>query len=409
MSKLDYAKKRRALLALLSLGMALTFTYSTHAYLNASLMQQPSKRRKKKVTPKGPRVDYTKFSHTTHVGQQKLACDSCHKFPTKNWKDVRKNDAFEDVAEFPEHASCLNCHRQQFFARQRPAPAICSNCHVNVTPRNTARFLFPSLGDVAGSPQLKKDSRSEFVIGFPHDKHLDAVGVNLPNRKQSTVALVNVSWQEKSKQPAEPKSCPVCHQTYQPQGSSSDEYITKPPKNLDDAFWLKKGTFKTVPDSHKTCFTCHNAELGIEPAPANCNGCHKLSDQPHLSKRDFDPAVATAMGITDEKTLHLWSHRRSSGTFRHEGGDHPNVGCLSCHHVATMNLTDAKTLVVATRSCGGADGCHITATADEGGILNYEVDQKKQKAAFVCTKCHVSYGKDTLPASHVAAIPVAKK
>src|SRR5262245_23116563 len=53
------------------------------------------------------RVDYSRFSHTSHVTRQKLACDSCHKVPTKNWNQVRKGDAaFPDVAEFPEHQSC---------------------------------------------------------------------------------------------------------------------------------------------------------------------------------------------------------------------------------------------------------------------------------------------------------------
>src|SRR6185369_9131277 len=62
-------------------------------------------------------IDYTNFTHTTHVDKQKLACGSCHKFPTKNWKEVRKGDAaFPDVTEFPEHTACLNCHRPQFFA-----------------------------------------------------------------------------------------------------------------------------------------------------------------------------------------------------------------------------------------------------------------------------------------------------
>ncbi|HZI48971.1 MAG TPA: cytochrome c3 family protein, partial [Pyrinomonadaceae bacterium] len=92
--------------------------------------------------------DYSSFSHSTHVTKQKLACDSCHKVPTRNWKEIRKGDAaFPDVAEFPEHASCLNCHRQQFFARERPVPKICSNCHVKATPIETSRYTFPSLGE----------------------------------------------------------------------------------------------------------------------------------------------------------------------------------------------------------------------------------------------------------------------
>jgi hypothetical protein len=123
---------------------------------------------------KRSRIDYSQFLHRTHVNNEKLACDSCHKFPTANWKDVRQGDAaFPDVAEFPKHESCLDCHRGQFFARQRPAPAICSNCHVKVTPRDTARFLFPSLGDVSGSGKLERKSVTEFSINFPHEKHED--------------------------------------------------------------------------------------------------------------------------------------------------------------------------------------------------------------------------------------------
>src|ERR1044071_7483682 len=116
--------------------------------------------------PQTPRPDYSQFSHSTHVGKEKLACDSCHKFPTKNWKDVRKRDAaFQDVAEFPEHSSCLNCHRQQFFARERPQPRICSNCHVKATPVDTSRYAFPSLGEAFLST-AKAANFSEFRVFF---------------------------------------------------------------------------------------------------------------------------------------------------------------------------------------------------------------------------------------------------
>src|SRR2546428_12322814 len=117
---------------------------------------QKSRSQKRKVPPK-PKVDYTKFSHQTHVVTQKLVCNSCHKVPSKNWKEVRKGDAaFPDVTDFPEHASCLNCHREQFFARERPAPAICSNCHVNNSPKDTSRYLFPSLGAVNDPTQKRR-------------------------------------------------------------------------------------------------------------------------------------------------------------------------------------------------------------------------------------------------------------
>src|SRR4030095_1484224 len=139
-----------------------------------------------------PGPDYAQFSHTTHLTQEKLTCDSCHKFPTKNWNEVRKGEAaFPDVADFPEHSSCLNCHRAQFFARERPAPAICSNCHINVTPRDTARFVFPSLGDVSTAAGQRRDSPGEFIMNFPHDKHMDAVGQN-PRGRASNLRFATV-------------------------------------------------------------------------------------------------------------------------------------------------------------------------------------------------------------------------
>ena len=288
------------------------------------------------------------------------------------------------------------------FARERPAPSICSNCHVAVTPRDTARWLFPSLGDLA-DPQLKRrDFVSEFGVAFPHDKHNDVVGLN-SNRRP---AFIDASFQEKK--PTPPKSCPVCHETYQPQGKSSEEYVIKPPKTLGDAFWLKKGTFKTVPNSHTICFTCHNADSGIPPEPKNCEMCHKLV-APLALKVDFDPKLASQMGA-DKTMLDRWRRRISAGAFRHEGGAHPDLSCLDCHNAASsaFNTVDAKTLKVPVKSCGGADGCHITQTLDDGGPLNYEIDSRKKDPNFVCTKCHITFGKEPVPENHARAIPTPK-
>jgi hypothetical protein len=364
--------------------------------------RQRSRSQKRKVPPK-PRIDYTKFSHTTHAVTQKLACDTCHKVPSKNWKDVRKGDAaFADVTDFPEHSTCLNCHREQFFARERPAPKICSNCHIAVTPRDTARWLFPSLGDVTDPGLKRRDFISEFGVAFPHDKHIDVVGLN-PNSRPSFVSAL---FQDKK--PAPPKSCPVCHETYQPQGKSSEEYVIKPPKTLGDAFWLKKGTFKTIPNSHTICFTCHSADSGIPPEPKNCEMCHKLVTPMQL-KVDFDPKLPAQMGA-DKIMLNRWSRRISAGAFRHEAGEHPDLSCLNCHNAAsaTFNTVDPKTLKVPVRSCGGAEGCHITATTDDGGALNFEIDSRKKDPKFVCTKCHITFGKEPLPENHPQAIPTPK-
>lgn len=388
--------------------LTLCFVAGLTTASSAALQHRATRARvqKKVAAPKTPRIDFAKFSHQTHVVAQKLECKSCHKVPSKNWKEVRRgDDAFPDVSDFPEHASCLNCHRQQFFARERPAPVICANCHVKNSPRDTSRFLFPSLGDVSDPTKQRREFVSEFGVGFPHDKHIDVVGFNLPALRKEAGWLVRVSLQEK-KDDGPPKSCQVCHATYQPQGDASEEYVTKAPKNLGDAFWLKKGTFKTIPNSHTICFTCHNADSGIAPEPKDCNVCHKLlSPEPGL-KFDFDAKLAHDMGVADALILARWSRRGSAGAFRHEGGEHPALNCMSCHKVATFNTLDLKTLKVPVGSCGGADGCHVTATTDEGGALNFEIDQKKKDAAFVCTKCHVVFGKAAVPEGHLKAIPV---
>jgi len=393
----------------LTVSLLPTFTWRTAAFDTREVEPQsrrPSNRAKSSASKK-PRVDYSRFAHSTHVNQAQLKCDACHLFPTKNWQEVRKGDAaFQDVAEFPEHSACLNCHRAQFFARERPAPLICSNCHVKVTPRDTTRFLFPSLGDVQDSTRPSREFVSEFAINFPHDKHVEIVG---SVTRKNPSSFVSVSWTSSKVPDDAPKSCPVCHQTLQPQGTSDEEYIVTPPKDLGDKFWLKKGTFKSSPRSHTVCFTCHNKEAEVPPLPSDCGVCHQLEKTVQNLKRDFDPKSAAPMVAANKIDLEIWSRRISSGTFRHEGGEHPNLSCLNCHNVATMNTTDKKSLVVAVKSCGGAEGCHITATSDDGGILNFEIDQKKENSEFMCSKCHVTFGSSPAPATHPQSIQSIKK
>jgi hypothetical protein len=332
------------------------------------------------------RIDYSQFSHQAHVAGQKLGCDSCHKFPSKNWKEARKGDAaFPDVTEFPEHGDCLACHRQQFFARERPVPRICLNCHIKATPNDTSRYTFPSLGETFLSSAKAVEFVSDFEVFFPHDKHLDAI----------------------SDDPAadsDPKSCSVCHLTYQAQGKSDDEFVTKPPKDLGEAFWLKKGAFKTRPTTHEACFTCHNQESELAPLPQNCDACHKLSSGPPAVP-DFDQQLLRKIGSNDWWTLTAWRSRYSSGAFRHEV--HSDTSCTKCHNVNVLNTVNFKTLKVPINSCGGAEGCHVTATADDGGILNYELDQRKTNEKFVCVKCHIVFGSKPSPASHLEAIAKA--
>jgi hypothetical protein len=362
--------------AVVALGVV-ALVLSTSTGLGAGL--GPERRGASTAVPP-PGLDYTKFSHGSAAHKQR-ECSSCHTFPSANWKEVRAKDAFPDVTEYPRHAACLECHRVQFFARERPAPQICSVCHVGVSPRFTARRPFPNPLDIFRASKGADAFVSDFRVSFPHAVHLDQFG-----------------------ETGGGESCANCHQTYQPQGKSNDEFATKPPKDLGDAFWLKKGTFQTWPSGHDLCFTCHVQE----GTPVDCAMCHKRATPADPASVDFDPGRATAMGVDDAVVLERWRRRGSSATFRHEGGLHTDVKCTSCHDVSAMDTTDARTTKVRVASCSATDGCHATATVDEGGILNFELDKRAADATFRCEKCHLAFGTEPVPADHAAAIPKPK-
>lgn len=339
------------------------------------------------------KAKYSEFPHNKH----KLACSSCHKFPSANWKTVRKTgNAFPDITDYPKHESCLNCHRQQFFKSTKPV--ICSICHTNPSPNDSSRHPFPNPREIFDVSPKGKTAVSDFAIAFPHDKHIDIVSENKKEFEKDLNGTLFVNARMK-RGGATGESCMVCHQTYKPQGNSDDEYFTKPPAKLGDAFWLKKGTFKTAPIGHTTCFTCHSEDTGIAPAPSDCATCHKLA--PPETKTDFDAKLAAEMNIDDKIMLMAWRKRDSSATFRHEWSSHADLECATCHNVTEMNTLDAATKKVNVLSCAV---CHITATSDDGGILNYEVDSRKTDAKFQCVKCHLAYGKSAIPESHLKAI-----
>lgn len=387
---------RRAVLLVAAFFMATDLFPSSVG--NATPPQNKNRSRSSKSRTQPLKPGLSQFSHQTHSVTQNLACDSCHKFPSKNWKEVRKtDDSFPDVTEYPNHQSCLSCHRQQFFARQRPAPRICSNCHVKATPLDTSRYPFPSLGEPFLSSPKAATFTSEFRVSFPHNKHLDVISRN-GNRRAADLRFIRASFDSATFEDSDPKSCSTCHSTYQPQ-DKSDEFVTAPPKDLGDSFWLKKGTFKTRPTSHAACFTCHNVESELAPLPSDCNACHKLAAPPGAI--DLDPLLTKKIGINDWYTLTAWRSRLSAGAFRHEAHD---MSCTQCHNTEAMNTIEVKSLKVHIKSCGGAEGCHATATTDDGGILNYEIDQRKANDKFVCVKCHLAFGAKPVPASHTDLI-----
>jgi hypothetical protein len=232
------------------------------------------------------------------------------------------------------------------------------------------------------------------VVQFPHDKHIEIVARHAGEQR----TFINTAFAGPGRFAAE-ESCKVCHQTMAPQGTSEDEFLTKPPADIGDAFWLKKGTFKSAPIGHTTCFTCHNTETGMLPDGQSCGTCHKL--KPARPASDFDPKLAVRVGLTDRVMLDAWKIRHSAGAFRHEHFAHVDLECATCHNVLTMNTADPATERVPISACAT---CHATPTSDDGGAINSEIDKRKENPAFQCTKCHITFGKQQVPESHYKAV-----
>ncbi|MFN6962990.1 MAG: cytochrome c3 family protein [Pyrinomonadaceae bacterium] len=347
-------------------------------------------RRARRTSPSGQKP--ADFAHGTAA--HRMDCASCHKFPSPNWERVR-SEPFPDITDHPRHQSCVGCHKAQFF-RGDP-PRICTVCHTDPGPRKADRHPFPNPPEIFDRSPKGKTAVSDFSVHFPHEKHLDIVSA----ASARSDGFVKVSLASPRWSPAE-ESCAVCHSTLDPQGEGSEEYLVKPPPNLGDKFWLKRGTFKSVPAGHASCFTCHSADSGLTPAPTDCATCHKLKA---AFAPDFDLKLALAMTRGDKPSLDRWRERVSAGAFRHEFMSHADTSCATCHTgVATMNTADPRSRRVEIASCAV---CHATATLDDGGAINFEVDARTKDPKFECTKCHVTYGKLAIPRSHFDAIKAA--
>jgi len=323
--------------------------------------------KRKPVRPRGGitqrSIDYSRFSHSTKQHQE--SCKSCHSAPTPNWQKVR---AFPDVADYPDHDSCVRCHRPQFFKGAQPP--ICSVCHTKVSPRHDARYLFPN-------PRRPE----QFKIEFPHDKHQDVIASwriksRLPGSfGSSVVKSAHAVTEDKSY-----NNCTICH-------GPATKAVAPPAGGWMDSFVPPVDAFKSAPEKHDACFNCHWKTE--QPVRDNCAGCHKLA------------AVRYATVTTPV---------RISLKFSHEGGGEKKnhiAECTTCH----INITKAASLR-GLRPDGPITG--FTECHNKEGLrqdLSKELAALDQNRTFACVYCHTSnVGKLDPPASHylVAERPAIK-
>ncbi len=333
---------------------------------------------------------YNDFAHNI-AAHRKQSCNSCHKSPTGLSSDETADGAdykFPDITDYPTHDSCINCHRQQFFRGAKPA--ICSICHVKVSPRDAARFPFE-----------KPNQKSEFAVEFSHETHQDIIAGNLENsplRDGAAAAhFVNAKFTfPDDDKKTEYNNCAICHapakaKTYdttarEPRLVALETGLIAPAHT--EKINAPSGYFKTLPEGHASCFNCHYSEQ--KPTRIDCAGCHISSSKPVA-----DSNVVERLSLKfnhDQKT---------------ENGTNPHDKECSACHVRITQSADLRSLNpdVPIFACSAkGNGCHsdeIKGEVDRRGEDLLARQANAQHKIQNCSYCHSSYvGSFQVPESH---------
>lgn len=302
-----------------------------------------------------------RFSHNT-ADHKKQSCNSCHQVPTKNWVAAR---GFPDVADFPSHPSCFSCHQRDIFSGNRPV--FCAGCHVNPGPRGAARFPFP----VPSRPR-------QFSIIFPHDKHQNIIARNLGPGDVAVGHFIKAGFSLADDAKPQFNNCATCHQTFSKMPNVSARDLLQPAQPLADPvkdnFAAKAEFFKTSPETHVSCFTCHYQNQ--QPIATNCAGCHRLT-----------APFSETKGV-----------QRYSVKFDHQFKDHASRDCTSCHIRITQSadLKSMKDADVPIQTCAS---CHSKNVNEEIGKREASIQAKEP--VFQCNYCHSpEIGRFPIPPSH---------
>jgi hypothetical protein len=303
------------------------------------------------------------FSHRT-ASHRKINCSSCHKTPTANWSAAR---GFPDIADYPGHASCVQCHRNDFFRGNRPT--ICAVCHSAVGPRGKERFDFPV-----------KNRSQECETIVPHDVHQNIIAANDKRTEVAVAHFLNASFSKADGEKPQFNNCAICHKTATvvPAFTTFKPVKTEPLSTPEsEKFTPKARFFKGVPDDHASCFNCHYQ--GQKPVRTDCASCHRLT-APYIESKVV---------------------QRFSLKFDHSSENHVNKDCTTCH-VRITQTSDLRNLLnadVPLLTCS-TSSCHGKELTGEIGKREKSIADKAQ--VFQCNYCHTSaIGSFNIPKSHL--------
>jgi len=375
-------------------------------------------------SPRRAATDYSKFNHSSakHLSRD---CNSCHV--------IRSLDK-PDIADFPDHPSCVECHRGQFFRGGRPA--ICSNCHTTTGPRSAARFAFP-----------KPNEPAEFAEVFPHSAHLKPTSL-IQFRRHLGEKITTTD------------SCRYCHKVdgrpfkQEIAATRTTAAAATVPAATPAALTLPAGTFMTTPTSHATCFLCHGLK-GVEgreqePLSTQCASCHRNTAAPPAPGPK--PPVATSPATSTPQptaaqaanpaqgrgapvvapliipaslarlstTFGIARPARVSPKFVHEmdstkkrtneEGQEVPINCTQCHaavrKAATLEVLKLKESQVRLLTCATSD-CHaaVSGVAQLRLSVFRELRERGKDPKFDCALCHAPpVSVSEVPCGHYATV-----
>jgi hypothetical protein len=376
---------------------ALLFVYqrASSTVVEPQGRQRPGRRsRPRTPTPARTTRDLSLFKHEHH--RNGLKCSDCHTIPSATEPDrIAAADRPSSVRGYPYHDSCLRCHRQQapqFF--RGTSPVICTVCHTRVSPRLTARDVYPRF------PSPKRDDKMarEYPAFFTHGKH-----------------------QEAARQKEKLLDCATCHLA-DARGS-----VALPLKGIQSEGTfnkIKADTFRTIPggreaDAHASCAKCHWQEN--KPTLNDCNGCHltrteytaktlEVFQPPALSPNTARWFKGWPTGVPLRRSLkfpHDTHTRAADGT---ESNGH-DIGCATCHvnivQLTPQNPSKPDVEIAACAACHAKPEDTKIPLSQGGTTTILEEMTLKGDATknYTCVACHTSViGREQPPCSHYAAI-----
>jgi hypothetical protein len=365
--------------------------------------QQQNRRRpatQTQIPGKAAARNYSRFKHEDHrLPVARLDCNSCHLIPSPAAVDSIAAATKPSVEGYPYHDSCVRCHRPQFF--KGASPPICTVCHTRASPRLTARNMhpFPKQGEQAIA--------REFPGYFPHALHQNVIARReKPALDGASWNLVKASFKSFDDAPAQVlDNCATCHV------SDTRAPVAIAVGGVEATFKPEdKGTFKTVPTGHASCFNCHWQSQ--PPVKDDCAGCHLSQDAYTKRKRtaSIEAALPGVLSPAAAQWFKAWPRewpKRLSIKFRHDTSNH-DIGCTACHinitQMETLNIPKADVPVATCAPCHVTDQRPVLRKGGETVTFFAEMEKEKEdkdNKTNSCTGCHTSLiGRERPPCSH---------